>query len=418
MTNFHEVSISNALQAEMPLLAKADPETVALREKPAAAVKFKKSVIIGGSALTSAALVAVAWMSLSPATFQLVAEGNKPVATDRKGVPDALVGAPKTYSDIPKLGPPLPGDLGKPILDRQRELAIASEGVLHVSSTGAAAQAAEAEHQRLIAEQKSAREASVIVQRTGGIGEIAETPPQSVTNDIAASVAGSSPVTPGDGDPNGQQRKLSFLNNPDARANINPHSLTPAPSPWTLTAGTVISASLITGLNSDLPGFVTAQVTENARDSVTGQTILIPQGSRLIGKYDSVIAFGQRRALVVWQRIILPNGSSINIDNIPATDTAGYAGLADKVDVHSWQLLKGIGLSTLLGVGTQLSFGSSESDLVRAVRESAQQNGDRVGQQVTAKALDIQPSITVRPGWPLRVVVHKDIILQPWQGGR
>jgi type IV secretion system protein TrbI len=211
---------------------------------------------------------------------------------------------------------------------------------------------------------------------------------------------------------------LSFLNNPDARANTNPHSLTPAPSPWTLAAGTVISASLITGLNSDLPGFVTAQVTENARDSVTGKTILIPQGSRLIGKYDSVVAFGQRRALVVWQRIILPDGSSINIDNMPATDSAGYAGLADKVDVHSWQLLKGIGLSTLLGVGTQLSFGSSESDLVSAVRESVQQNADRAGQQITAKTLDIQPSITVRPGWPLRVVVHKDIILQPWQGGR
>jgi type IV secretion system protein TrbI len=401
-----------------PRPVKADPETVALREKPAGAVKFKKSVIIGGSALTSAALVAVAWMSLSPATFHLVAEGKKPDATDRKGVPDALADAPKTYGDIPKLGPPLPGDLGKPILDRQRELAIASEGVPPVSSTGSAEQAAEAERQRLIAEQKSVREASVIVQRTGAIAQIADTPPQSAPNDVAANVAGSSSVTPRDSDANGQQRKLSFLNNPDARANTNPHSLTPAPSPWTLAAGTVISASLITGLNSDLPGFVTAQVTENARDSVTGKTILIPQGSRLIGKYDSVVAFGQRRALVVWQRIILPDGSSINIDNMPATDSAGYAGLADKVDVHSWQLLKGIGLSTLLGVGTQLSFGSSESDLVSAVRESVQQNADRAGQQITAKTLDIQPSITVRPGWPLRVVVHKDIILQPWQGGR
>jgi type IV secretion system protein TrbI len=417
MTDFQEVSGSNAVQAEMPHPVKADPETVALREKPAGAVKFKKSVIIGGSALTSAALVAVAWMSLSPATFHLVAEGNKPVATDRKGVPDALAGAPKTYGDIPKLGPPLPGDLGKPILERQRELAMVSEGEPTASSAASAKQEAEAERQRQIAEQESVRAASVMVQRTGGIAQIADTPPQPATNDIEASVARNT-ITPGDSDPNGQQRKLSFLNNPDARANINPYSLTPAPSPWTLAAGTVISASLITGLNSDLPGFVTAQVTENARDSVTGKTILIPQGSRLIGKYDSVIAFGQRRALVVWQRIILPDGSSINIDNMPATDTAGYAGLADKVDVHSWQLLKGIGLSTLLGVGTQIRFGSSESDLVRAVRESAQQNADRVGQQITAKALDIQPSVTVRPGWPLRVVVHKDIIMKPWQGGQ
>jgi type IV secretion system protein TrbI len=401
-----------------PRAVKADPETVALREKPAAAVKFKKSVIIGGSALTSVALVAVAWMSLSPATFHLVAEGNKPVATDRKGVPEALAGAPKTYSDIPKLGPPLPGDLGKPILDHQRQMAMATEENSTATTADPAAQAAEAERQRLIAEQQAVRAASVMVQRTGGIGQITDSPPQPVTNDVATSVGGGTPAAAGSADPNGQQHKLSFLSNQEDRTNINAHSLTPAPSPWTLAAGTVISASLITGLNSDLPGFVTAQVTENARDSVTGKTILIPQGSRLIGKYDSVVAFGQRRALVVWQRIILPDGSSINIDNMPATDTAGYAGLADKVDVHSWQLLKGIGLSTLLGVGTQLSFGSSESDLVRAVRESAQQNGDRVGQQITAKALDIQPSITVRPGWPLRVVVHKDIILQPWQGGR
>src|SRR3546814_11674231 len=88
-------------------------------------------------------------------------------------------------------------------------------------------------------------------------------------------------------------------------------------------AGSVIAASLITGLNSDLPGLVTAQVTENVYDSVTGRTLLLPQGSRLIGSYDSVVAFGQSRALVVWQRIILPDGSSIRIDNVPATEPQG-----------------------------------------------------------------------------------------------
>jgi type IV secretion system protein TrbI len=117
---------------------------------------------------------------------------------------------------------------------------------------------------------------------------------------------------------------------------------------------------MVTGLNSDLPGFVTAQVTENAYDSATGRILLIPQGSRLIGQYDSVIAVGQNRALLVWNRIILPDGSSIRIDNAPATDAAGYAGLADKVDVHSWKLLKSIALSTLLGVGTQLTFDANK----------------------------------------------------------
>jgi type IV secretion system protein VirB10 len=217
-------------------------------------------------------------------------------------------------------------------------------------------------------------------------------------------------------DPNGQQRKADFLAAKHGAGDISPHALTAPVSPYTLTAGTVIAASLITGLNSDLPGLITAQVTENAYDTVTGRTLLIPQGSRLIGSYDSVVAYGQKRALVVWQRIVLPDGSSIRIDNVPATDTAGYAGLADKVDFHTWQLLKGVALSTLLGVGTQLSFGNSESDLLRAIRESTQQSGARAGDQIVSRSLNIQPSITVRPGWPLRVVVHKDIVLQPWSG--
>ncbi|MEJ1968433.1 MAG: TrbI/VirB10 family protein [Rhizomicrobium sp.] len=107
-------------------------------------------------------------------------------------------------------------------------------------------------------------------------------------------------------------------------------------SPYQVMAGTLISASLITGLDSDLPGLVVAQVTQNIYDTVTGQTLLIPQGSRLIGTYDSVVAFGQSRALVVWQRIIMPDGSSIQIDNLPATDAQGYSGLSDDVDYHTW----------------------------------------------------------------------------------
>ena len=199
---------------------------------------------------------------------------------------------------------------------------------------------------------------------------------------------------------------------------VNPHRLTPPVSPWTLQAGSIIAASLITGFNSDLPGLLTAQVTENVYDSVTGRSLLIPQGSRLVGSYDSVVAFGQSRALVVWQRIILPDGSSIRIDNVPATDTQGYAGLSDRIDRHTWQLLKGVALSTLLGVGTELSFGSAESDLVRAVRESAQQSGGRAGDQLVGKSLNIQPTLRVRPGWPLRVVVHKDIVVERlWGGG-
>jgi len=125
-----------------------------------------------------------------------------------------------------------------------------------------------------------------------------------------------------------------------------------------------------------------------------------------------VVAFGQKRALLVWQRIILPDGASIQIDNLPATDAAGYAGLQDRVDFHSWQLLKGVALSTPLGIGIQISIGSDQSNLIRAIRESSQQSVSEAGQQIVTKQLNVQPTLKVRPGWPLRVIVHKDLVFQ------
>ena len=126
-------------------------------------------------------------------------------------------------------------------------------------------------------------------------------------------------------------------------------------------------------------------------------------------------AFGQERTLDIWQRIIRPDGTSVVIDNLPATDTGGYAGLSDKVNLHTWKLIKGIALSSLLGIGTELTFGSNESDLVKAIRESTQQSTNRAGQKLVDRSLDIQPTITVRLGWPLRIIVNKDIIMTPYK---
>ena len=123
----------------------------------------------------------------------------------------------------------------------------------------------------------------------------------------------------------GQQGKIDFAR-PGA-GEVSPHRLKPRPSPWTLSAGTIIPAVLVTGLNSDLPGMVIAQVTENVSDTATGRTVLVAQGARLIGRYDSLVAYGQRRALLIWQRILFPDGSSITLDKLPAADPSGYAGL-------------------------------------------------------------------------------------------
>ncbi len=147
---------------------------------------------------------------------------------------------------------------------------------------------------------------------------------------------------------------------------------------------------------------------------MTGSQILIPQGARLVGKYDSGVSYGQKRAFLVWQRLLFPDGSSLRLDDMPATDSEGYAGLADKVDGHSWQLIKGVMLSSLLGVGSQLSIGSDRG-IARALRESLQQNGGQAGEQIVSKGLNVQPTIRVRPGWPVRVLVSEDLILQPWK---
>jgi type IV secretion system protein VirB10 len=400
---------AKAAQAAPP---KADPETLVLRAAPGRVARFRRGAIITIAAVGSTAIVGVAWLALKPATLNLVTSGDdKQIGA--KAPPDALAGAPTSYGDVPQLGAPLPGDLGRPILNHQRAIRMASDESADEAARRAA-QEAETERQRIAAEQRAARESGVMLQ-------LAANP--AAAQPVAASTAARPELLPlaqtaESPDANGQQRKNAMVGKANDSSDVNPHRLTAPVSPWTLQAGSVIAASLITGLNSDLPGLVTAQITENVYDSVTGRSLLIPQGARLVGSYDSVVAFGQSRALVVWQRIILPDGSSIRIDNVPATDTQGYVGLSDKIDRHTWQLLKGVALSTLLGVGTELGWGDGESDLVRAIRQSTQQNGTRAGDQLVTRNFDIQPTLRVRPGWPLRVVVHKDIVVgKPWGGG-
>lgn len=389
---------------------KLDPETLVLRTSPARATRFRRGAIIAISGIGAAAIAGAAWLALRPGNLGPIGATEDQRAVAAKQPSDALAGAPSSYGDVPKLGAPLPGDLGRPILERQRELEMTPPVDPAADAAARAAQEAEAERQRLAAEKRAARESGVMLQMAN------RAPPISAPPTVSAAAAEAVPLAQAPGaDPNGQIRKNEFTGRSNSDDAVSTHRLEAPVSPWTLHAGSVIAGSLITGLNSDLPGIVTAQVTENTFDSVTGRTLLIPQGSRLIGSYDSVVAFGQSRALVVWQRLILPDGASIRIDNAPASDTEGFAGLSDRIDRHTWQLLKGVALSTLLGVGTELGWGSSESDLVRAIRESAQQNGARAGDQLVARNLDVQPTLKVRPGWPLRIVVHKDLVLRPWR---
>ena len=216
-------------------------------------------------------------------------------------------------------------------------------------------------------------------------------------------------------EPDAQDRRQAFLEAGPSADIYNPHLLEEPLSPWQVMAGSVLRAALVTGLNSDLPGFVVAQLTEHVFDSVTGTVVLLPRGTRLLGRYDSGVAFGQERALVVWQRLILPDGASVVVENLPAADEAGYAGLSDTVDIHGWQLARGILLSSLLGVGTELAW-KDEGDVTRAFRESVQDGTDKAAGALVQRELDVQPTLRVRPGWPLTVLVHRDLVLRPWRG--
>ncbi|WP_156681090.1 TrbI/VirB10 family protein [Sphingomonas profundi] len=385
---------------------KVDPETLAIRARPARAIRFRRGVIIAIAAVGSVSLIAVAWIALKPRVFSAVADRQELSEPSNRPATDALNGLPSTYGDTPKLGQPLPGDLGRPILESQRRMAMETG-----TGSDASAQMVAQERQRQLADLKAARESGVLVQ--GRTAVAVPVVPEAATASAATDTA--NPALDPDRDPNAQGRKAQFVGALDKSGDINSHTLAAAPSPYLLSAGSVISASLITGLRSDLPGLVTAQITAQVFDSPTGRILLIPQGARLIGSYDSVVAFGQKRALIVWQRILLPDGSSLRIDNVPATDASGYAGLQDKVDFHTWALLKGVALSTLLGVGSELTV-TGESDLVQAIRESTQQNVSRAGDQLTSRSLNIQPTITIRPGATVRLVVHKDLILAPWRG--
>jgi type IV secretion system protein VirB10 len=182
------------------------------------------------------------------------------------------------------------------------------------------------------------------------------------------------------------------------------------PSGALLQAGSIIPAALITGIRSDQPGLVTAQVTENIYDSLTGRHLLIPQGARLIGEYESDVGFGQRRVLLAWNRLILPDGRSIVLDRQPVADPSGYAGLEDGVDYHWGGVVKAALVSTLLGIGGELGAGGDD-DLIRAVRRGSQDSINRAGEQVIARELDIRPTLTIRPGFPVRVLVTRDLVL-------
>ncbi|WP_395398210.1 TrbI/VirB10 family protein [Novosphingobium sp. BL-8A] len=388
--------------------AKVDPESLALRSKPPRAIRFKREVIVGMTGTLALIVAGTAWYALGSIKLHLAGNGDSE-ANAAKIPTDAINVLPDSYDKVPKLGPPLPGDLGRAIVEKQG----ATITPISTALPGSGATRPQSAPDRMAEERRSARQSGLFFGSAKAAAMSATSESSALQAEKLANGADGKLAIDFNADPNAQQRKADFVSAKDTAGDVEPHALTSAASANMLSAGSVIAGSLITGLRSDLPGLVIAQVTEQVFDSATGRTLLIPQGARLIGSYDSLVAFGQKRALIVWQRIVMPDGSSMRLDNVPAADMSGYAGLEDNIDAHTWQVIKGAAISTLFGVGSELTF-TGESDLVQAIRQSTQQSVSRAGDQLVSRSLQIQPTITIRPGAQVRLVVHRDLVLPPW----
>jgi type IV secretion system protein TrbI len=418
---------------------KVDPATLALRAPPRPVTRLNRrtlTLLVG--VLAAAVLGATLW------SLQTGRRSQRELPTELHNVErvtraEGLEQLPQDYSKLPRptlavptptppvLGPPLPGDLGGPILRAERQGSVDASALgpptaLRADPYEDAARVERLNRQR---EAEEAAKAGLFFRgssrkdATPTASSAVSTVPQPATPESSSVASGATGTTNSLTAQDTQEHKESFINRSTNAATRSMHALQLPASPYQLMAGTIIPAALVTGINSDLPGQVIATVTEQVFDTATGRHLLIPQGSRLFGQYDSQVAFGQRRVLLVWTRLVLPDASSITLDRLPGVDPAGYTGLEDDVDWHWQQLLAGAALSTLIGVGAELAApdrSNGQSQVVVATRQSVQDSVNQVGQEITRRSLNVQPTLTIRPGFPVRVIVNKDLVLRPYQG--
>ena len=374
------------------------PEEMRLRGRRSPVTRLSRKVLIGLGIAAATGIAGSLFVALEPPRSTTNSELYN---TGHRTTPDGLADLPRDYTGLPKnvpqLGPPLPGDLGRPLANTGTPAPGMPNGT-------------DPEQQRLAQEQEAARTSKLFV--TSNIQQVAEpipAPPKGVATPAVATSTSGELTSP--------DHKLAFLNGAVDRRTTSPDRVQPAATQYVVQAGSIIPAALITGLRSDLPGQVTAQVTEDVYDSPTGKILLIPQGARLIGQYDAQVSFGQTRALLVWNRLIMPNGRSIVLERQPGADAEGYAGLEDEVDNHWGMLFKAAILSTILSVGSEAGIsGNNNGSLAEAIQQGMSQSINQTGQQVVGRSLNIQPTITIRPGFPVRVMVTHDLVLQPYNG--
>ena len=390
-----------ATEVEAPI-APESPEGFRLGGEPPQVMRLSRKTlaIIGAtSGFAIAGALIYALQPGAPKTAVNVYESDTPNKSE------VVTGAPADYSKVPKLGGPFPGDLGRAILAAQRDGEMVPPA--EPRPVDPRASAIEQNRARLAQEGDAARSSRLFL--AGASSAAPDAGPAAEGSSKRDVLAGQAGIQSAD-------RPQTFMRTREGGPMENPARLTEPSSPYIVQAGSVIPAALLTGIQSDLPGQITAQVTQNIFDSATGRVLLIPQGSRLVGAYSSDIAAGQNRVLLAWDRLILPGGRSLDLARQPGADASGMAGLADRADHHWGHMVKAALVSTLLGIGTQL--GSSNDDrLVRALRDGSQDTLGETGRQLVSRQIAIPPTITVRPGFEFRVVVTRDLILEPIAGG-
>ncbi|QNI00306.1 TrbI/VirB10 family protein [Shewanella algae] len=408
-----------------PQADKVAPDTVTLRAQPRPVTRLNRrslAVLTGGLAV--AVLGATLW-SLQPQQRRST-EQTELYNVERVSRSEELEQLPSDYSklppdvppEVPALGPPLPGDLGPAIVNAQQP-AVASYSAPGHDPADALREETEAAAASSLFFQTGNRNQATTAATVSSPFSMPDGSNTLAGFDALAGGAASTGIQPADPTAvqNRQEQKEAFLQSGSVETRNAGHLQLPD-SPYQVMAGTVIAGALVTGIQSDLPGDVIATVTEPVYDTATGQHLLIPQGSRILGRYNSQVSYGQSRVQVVWNRIILPDTSSLTLDNLVGTDPAGYAGLEDGVDWHWDRIFAGAVLTTLLGVGAELAAPENRQDgdrVIIAGRDSAQDSFNQVGQEMTRRNLSIQPTLTERPGLPVRIIVNRDLVLRPYQ---
>jgi type IV secretion system protein VirB10 len=374
-------------------------KSLRLRDTAAPVARIsRRALIIAGAVVSTGLFVAVGWS---------LAERHRaaPRADDAPSVvtpSERVTALPKGYSGpagVPALGPPLPGDLGRPMLSAQQQ-GKAIDWPQSAERPSPESQAVTPSVSQVTPVDESAQLHQAVRQGARQSGLF-----------VAEATARSRDVVPA-----AVQSAAQAGAGEDPRI-TSAERLQPPASPYILQAGAIIPAALVTGLRSDAPGVAIAQVTQDVHDSLGDGVLLIPAGSRLVGAYDAEIQSGQSRLRVSWTRLILPSGRSIVLDKLPGADEQGMAGLQDGVDRHSGRILAAAAISTLLAIGAESGASSDESDVVRALRRGGADAVSDVGRQIVGRSLEQAPTLTIRPGAPLRVLLTKDLVLEPYRAG-